>query len=423
VKKLLLLGAVAALPLASVPVLAQLNAPLIPREKLFGNPSQTAGPAFAPDGKWISWIAPRDGVLNIWVAPASSPKTARALTNERSARSVNISGSRQQEHPVHQRQGRRRELPALRSRHRSAQQRSLTPFEKTRVQIVDISSEVKDRILVGVNNRDPQMARRPQPRSQDRQADARSDEHRRLCQLPRRRAAANPSASKSRADGGSDFYRVVNNAVEPKPFEQVALEDFQTPPRSGSRPTERPCTGPTPAAATLRPSSLRTLPPAQEVWLRTPGPTSAAPWPTRKPGRLEAYGVNYLKNEWVPVDASVSGDLAFLKSRSRARSTSSRAPTRTTSGSSRSTCNRAFRAYLYERKARSSPSCTSPARARRSSARSHAPVEIKSRDGMTLVSYLTLPPAATPTATEFRKGRADGAAGSRRPVGTRCLWL
>jgi hypothetical protein len=37
----------------------------------------------------------------------------------------------------------------------SAAQRTLTPFEKTRVQIVGISNLVKDRILVGVNNRDP----------------------------------------------------------------------------------------------------------------------------------------------------------------------------------------------------------------------------------------------------------------------------
>ena len=37
----------------------------------------------------------------------------------------------------------------------SGAQRTLTPFEKTRVQIVGISNDVKDRILVGVNNRDP----------------------------------------------------------------------------------------------------------------------------------------------------------------------------------------------------------------------------------------------------------------------------
>src|SRR5262249_9686716 len=46
------------------------SVPLIPRALLFGNPTQTQG-RVSPDGKWISWIAPRDGVLNIWVAPAN----------------------------------------------------------------------------------------------------------------------------------------------------------------------------------------------------------------------------------------------------------------------------------------------------------------------------------------------------------------
>ena len=40
--------------------------PLIPRETLFGNPER-AGVQISPDGKWISYLAPRDGVLNVWV--------------------------------------------------------------------------------------------------------------------------------------------------------------------------------------------------------------------------------------------------------------------------------------------------------------------------------------------------------------------
>ncbi len=51
-------------------------APLIPRIKLFGNPSRIAG-KLSPDGKWLAWIAPRGGVLNIWVAPVSDPSHGR----------------------------------------------------------------------------------------------------------------------------------------------------------------------------------------------------------------------------------------------------------------------------------------------------------------------------------------------------------
>jgi dipeptidyl aminopeptidase/acylaminoacyl peptidase len=53
--------------------------PMIPRRKLFGNPTYV-DPAISPDGKWLSWIAPVDGVLNIWVAPVDDLKAAEPLT-------------------------------------------------------------------------------------------------------------------------------------------------------------------------------------------------------------------------------------------------------------------------------------------------------------------------------------------------------
>src|SRR5260370_41919214 len=41
---------------------------LIPREVLFGNPERIS-PHISPDGSRLAWIAPRDGVLNVWIAP------------------------------------------------------------------------------------------------------------------------------------------------------------------------------------------------------------------------------------------------------------------------------------------------------------------------------------------------------------------
>ena len=60
---------------------AQSTVPLIPREALFGNPEKAAV-RISPDGKWLSWIAPREGVLNIWVAPASDLSKAKPITSE-----------------------------------------------------------------------------------------------------------------------------------------------------------------------------------------------------------------------------------------------------------------------------------------------------------------------------------------------------
>ena len=44
---------------------------LIPREALFGNPERLA-PALSPDASRLAWIAPSEGVLNVWVAPYSA---------------------------------------------------------------------------------------------------------------------------------------------------------------------------------------------------------------------------------------------------------------------------------------------------------------------------------------------------------------
>lgn len=48
---------------------------LISRDALFGNPER-ALVMISPDGKTLSWIAPVDGVMNVWVAPADNPAQA-----------------------------------------------------------------------------------------------------------------------------------------------------------------------------------------------------------------------------------------------------------------------------------------------------------------------------------------------------------
>ena len=54
-------------------------APLIERSKLFGNPSRS-GASLSPNGEWLSWLAHRDGVMNIWVAPVGNLGAAKPLT-------------------------------------------------------------------------------------------------------------------------------------------------------------------------------------------------------------------------------------------------------------------------------------------------------------------------------------------------------
>ncbi|WP_341764424.1 S9 family peptidase [Candidatus Tisiphia endosymbiont of Beris chalybata] len=55
---------------------------LIPRKVLFGNPDKLAV-QFSHDGKYLSYLAPKDGIVNIWVATVGNLKEAIAITNEK----------------------------------------------------------------------------------------------------------------------------------------------------------------------------------------------------------------------------------------------------------------------------------------------------------------------------------------------------
>ena len=56
---------------------------IIPRKLLFGNPDK-ASPQLSPDGRFLSYLAPVDGVLNVWVGPADDPAAAKPVTTDKS---------------------------------------------------------------------------------------------------------------------------------------------------------------------------------------------------------------------------------------------------------------------------------------------------------------------------------------------------
>jgi dipeptidyl aminopeptidase/acylaminoacyl peptidase len=400
----LLLAACAGLTAAgaAVPIAAQMGAPgvpLIAREKFFGNPTRVAG-RLSPDGRWLSWIAPRDGVLNIYVAPASDPKAARALTGERERpiRSYYWSPDSRQILYINDHGGDENFL-LYGVEVTSGRQRALTPFEKTRVQVVNISNAVKDRILIGVNNRDPKWhdvysldlasgRLTPVMMNMGGFANYLADE-----QLNVR------IASKARPDGGSDFFRVAGGKVEETPFERVTLEDSQT-----TEPAGFTVDGKTLYWIDSRGRDTAALI-AQDVATgrktviaENPRADIGGAMASPRTGRIEAYGVNYLKNEWVPVGNAVKADLAFLKAKLPGQfSVSSRteADDKWIVGLDPGTGPSS--AWLYDRKAKSLTKLytTRPELEGLPMAAMH-PVEIKTRDGLTMVSYLTLPPGSDP---------------------------
>jgi len=57
------------------------DTPLIPRQTFFENPA-ALNPVLSPDGRWFSWLAAVDGVMNVWVAPRDDLEAKRAITRQ-----------------------------------------------------------------------------------------------------------------------------------------------------------------------------------------------------------------------------------------------------------------------------------------------------------------------------------------------------
>ena len=87
---------------------------LIPRRTLFGNPDKSLA-RISPDGTQLSYLAPLDGVLNVFVAPLDDPAAAKPVTHDKTrADPLVFLGLRQQAHPLRAGHRRRRGLARLR---------------------------------------------------------------------------------------------------------------------------------------------------------------------------------------------------------------------------------------------------------------------------------------------------------------------
>src|ERR1700687_4129185 len=65
-KRVLVVLALAGFLVASVAAQEKFTTDLIPRAVLFGNPER-ADPQISPDGTQLGYLAPVDGVLNVWI--------------------------------------------------------------------------------------------------------------------------------------------------------------------------------------------------------------------------------------------------------------------------------------------------------------------------------------------------------------------
>ncbi len=129
--------------------------PLIPREVLFGNPVRSGG-KISPDGQWLSWMAPLEGVMNVWLAPYAEPEQARAMTKatDRPIPQYFWAPDSSALLYVQDKAGDENFL-LYKVDVKTGDESCLTPFDDTRVRIFGSSDTIRDKLLVGLNNRDP----------------------------------------------------------------------------------------------------------------------------------------------------------------------------------------------------------------------------------------------------------------------------
>ena len=130
---------------------------LIPRELLFGNPDRSL-PQVSPDGKRIAWLAPDDrGVLNVWVQPAGGGEKPRLLTTERERPLYFYRWAADGQHLLYlQNQGGNEVNHLYAADLADGNVRDLTPFRGVKAQNVVTDLAHPYTVLVALNMRDRQ---------------------------------------------------------------------------------------------------------------------------------------------------------------------------------------------------------------------------------------------------------------------------
>ena len=374
---------------------------LIPRDHLFGNPTRSQG-KLSPDGKWLSWLAPLDGVLNIWIAPREDQSAAKAVTKatERPIRSQFWSPDSRAVLYIQDKGGDENFL-LYRVDVETGEETTLTPFENTRVDLVGSSETIRDKLLVGLNNRDPQFhdvhmlhlttGELELVFENNGYAGFMADDT-----LTLRMAMAQNEA------GGTDYFRVVDNVVEETAFETTAMEDSLTT---------------APAGYTTDGSIL--------YWLDSRDRNTAALFAQdtntgertliaedqradidntmrdKKTGEVQAYSANYLQSEWTAIEPGIKAAFEWLGERLEGEfEISSRTDDDRLWIVANDPVTAPARTFIFDRDAQTlTPFYVTRPELEGAPLQPMHPLEIPARDGLTLPSYLTLPPGSDPEAS------------------------
>ncbi len=372
--------------------------PLIPRDSLFGNPTRSTG-LVSPDGKWISWLAPHNGVMNVFIAPAEDPTAARRMTNatERPIPQYFWAPKSDSVLYVQDKAGDENYL-LYQINLASGEERNLTPFEDTRLQIVGASNTIKDKVLIGLNNRDARLhdVHLLNLETGDLSLVLQNDGYVGFVaddSLTLRWAIA------ANAAGGMDMFEIRDGQVAETPRESTTLEDALSTGTAGYTTDGKTLywldsRGRNTAALIAEDTATG----EKRVIAEDPRADIGGTMQHPVTGEVEAYSVNYLTNRWTALDADIGASLNWLDTQLEG---DFGVQSRTEDDSKWVVWNDPLtsptKVYLYDRPAGTlTEFYTSRPELEGAPLQPMHPLEIPARDGLTLVSYLTLPPGSDP---------------------------
>ena len=224
----LLVGLAGSLTISGQAMDASSTPPLIPREVLFGNP-EIIGVSLSPDGRWMSYLAPDKGVLNLWVQELDRDVPARVITQQRDRPQRSAFWTADGRYLISSRDADGDENTVLvRIDPTTGRKRDLTPETKVKAYLAGADREAPAELVVGLNDRDPRYHDLYviDVDSGERRLLYRSTDDGRQVSVQWLNGAWHPVLrSQVRADGGSTYELRLPGDASWRPFLQFSFDD------------------------------------------------------------------------------------------------------------------------------------------------------------------------------------------------------
>jgi dipeptidyl aminopeptidase/acylaminoacyl peptidase len=366
--------------------------PLIPRQVLFGNPDKAMA-RLSPNGQQLAYLAPVNGVLNVWVGPSGKPDEMKPVTDDTGRGIRFYAWAYTNEHILYiQDKGGDENWHLYSVNLSTGEIKNLTPFEGVQAQVQAASMETPNEVIVGLNERNPQLhdLYRINITSGERQLIQQNDGFMGFILDEDYRVRY---ANRMRPDGGFEMLKVTDDGQWPM-FMEVPGEDQLTTNVIGF--DRMGDTLYMTASKDRDTAALYAIDPetGELTMLAEDARADAGDvmiHPTQK--RIQAVAFNYERKEWRLLDQAIEKDIAFLKTVAGGEvEIVSRTLDDQTWLAAYLMDDGPVRYYRYDRQEKAAEFLFTDRQALENQplAKMRSAV-IRSRDGLDLVSYYTLP--------------------------------